>query len=113
MESSSVDAASTPRDDRHLGGRPDHQGIERFAARLGVLLGVVQAGEGPAIGESEPVEVEEAGRRYEGPGEATSSSLVGPGNEAPSQRAVEGEEAPTALGSRGPRAGRCDSGTST
>ena len=67
-------------------------GIELLAARLGVLLGVVQPRERAAVGQRQPLEVEQDGGGDERPGERAAPGLVGAGDEAAAELAVEGEE---------------------
>jgi hypothetical protein len=61
-----------------------------------VLLGVVEAAEAAALGQREPLQVEEHRRRDQRPGERPPARFVRAGYEAPLERAVEGEQSPPA-----------------
>ena len=92
VQPEAVDPPHAAADHGGLGGRPQHQRVQLLAARLGVLLGVVEAGEGAAVAQREALEVEQHGRRHQGPGQGTAARLVRAGHEPRSQLAVEGKQ---------------------
>lgn len=99
VQAAGVDPAHATHDNRRLRCRPQHERVELLAARLRVLLGVVQTRQGAAIRKRELVEVEEDRRGDQRSREAATTSLVGAGDVAALEGAVEGEEATT--GTRG------------
>ena len=76
----------------------------RRAARAGrapralgrVLLRVVQAAQRAAVGQRQPLEVEQHRGRHERPGQRAAAGLVGAGHVAAAELAVEGEQAAAA-----------------
>jgi hypothetical protein len=91
VESARVDAAHAAHHDRRLRRRPEDERVEPLAARLVVLLGVVQPGERAAVGQRQAVEVKQDRGRDERPGEAAAAGLVSTRDEAPLERPIEGE----------------------
>ena len=96
VQTALVDTASAAHHDTDPLGSAQHAGKE-LGPLLGVhLLGVVQAGEGAAVGMGKRLVVNQHRRRDQRAGEATAPGLVGAGNPAAVEAAVEGEEAPCA-----------------
>ncbi len=84
--------AGAAHDDADPLGGAQHAG-EELGPLLGVhLLGVVQAGEGAAIGVGERLVVDQHRGGDQRSGEATAPGLVGAGDPAAAETAVEGEE---------------------
>ena len=95
-----VDPAHAARRHRDLGGDPQDARVELLAPLLGVLLGVVQRGQRPQVGQPDPLVVEQHRGGHQRPGQAAAPGLVGAGHEAAPERAVVGEQAaaaPTSL----------------
>lgn len=112
VQAARVDAARAAHDDRRARRRAQDEWVQLLAARLGVLLRVVEAGERPARREAQAIEVEEDGGRDERARERTAACLVGAGDETALERAVEGEElaaGPLRAGLRAFRFGRAAS----
>ena len=82
MQSASIDPARAADDDRGPGGSAQDERVELLAALFRVLLRVVQASQGAARGEREPIVVEEDRRGHQRPGEGSASRLVCAGHEA-------------------------------
>ena len=112
MQAVRVDAPRAPGHDCDAGGGAQHEWVQLLPAGLGVLLRVVEPGEGPARGERQPVEVEEDRGRHERPGERASAGFVGASDEAALERPIEGEELAAASLRAGTRAFRSGLGAS-
>ncbi len=120
VQAALVDAAGTAHHDADPLGGAQHAG-EELGPLLGVhLLGVVQAGEGAAVGVGERLVVDQHRGGDQRAGEAAAAGLVGAGDPAAVEAAVEGEEPTGARQAalvrlalrRGLRGRRCDLGAS-
>ena len=96
VQAAAVDPGGGADDDADPGRRPQHAGEHLQPPLLGHLLGVVQAGEGAAVGVREPLVVDQDRGGDQRPGQATPPGLVGAGDVATLEAAVEGEQAAAA-----------------
>jgi hypothetical protein len=92
VQAAIVDTARTAHDDADSACGAEHSRIHLLAP-LGLhLLGVVQAGEGTAIGTAERLVVDQHRGGNQRPRKTAPPSLVGTGNLVAAEAAIEGEE---------------------
>ena len=100
VQATGVDPGGAPGDDDHPSGHAqDHwEQLRPLLRRL--LLGVIEAGQGSDLPDSERLQVEQYGGRHQWAGQTTTAGFIGTGHEPGAEGAIELEQA--ARGAAGP-----------